>query len=147
MQLKASDTTYETCLSVTTSPDRLVDFVFLSYEFRVMMNPGKGLKSKGAKTTKHFAFSVPRTNSSYCFTKDITTIGHGIFSCTFLSLKHRHYFHFSLKIIRKVLVARIQVNSGSFCLLFRFPTIISSDYPKKTDNKCVSEIKTKHETA
>ena len=56
MQLKASDTTYETCLSVTTSPDRLVDFVFRSYGFCVMLDFGKGLKSKGAKTTKDFAF-------------------------------------------------------------------------------------------
>ena len=125
--------------------NRLVDFVLIQgYKFCANMDLARDLKSKGAKTTKGFVFSVIiMTNVSESYTEDLSTLWYFssfIFYHMWLCLKQTLLSLFFYKKLDDLDIIGSHLGQHWF-FLSSLATIISSDFHKKTDNKCKSEIK------
>ena len=122
----------------------LVDFVLIwGYKCCAMMDLTRDLKSKGAKTTKGFVFSVLITNVSESYTEDLSTLCYFssfIIYHMWLCLKQTLLSLFFYKKLDGLDIIGSHLGQHWF-FLSSLATIISSDFHKKTDNKWKSEIK------
>ena len=126
------------------SETALLIFVLIrGYKCCAVMDLTRDLKSKGAKTTKGFVFSVIITNVSESYTEDLSTLCYFssfIFYHLWLCLKQTLLSLFFYKKLDDLDIIGSHLGQHWF-FLSSLATIISSDFHKKTDNKCKSEIK------